>query len=66
MQSPPSFTGRSRRRTTRPWVKASDRIARLVITLGGISTIAAVLAVGVAGVAAAYWFSRQRRTPADD
>jgi hypothetical protein len=28
-------------------VKASDRIARLVITLGGISTIAAVLAVGV-------------------
>ena len=41
MQSPPSFTGRSRRRTTRPWVKASDRIARLVITLGGISTIAA-------------------------
>ena len=26
----------------------------------------AVLAVGVAGVAAAYWFSRQRRTPADD
>ena len=47
MQSPPSFTGRSRRRTTRPWVKASDRIARLVITLGGISTIAAVLAVGV-------------------
>lgn len=47
MQSPPSFTGRSRRRTTHRWVKASDRIARLVITLGGISTIAAVLAVGV-------------------
>jgi phosphate transport system permease protein len=47
MQSQPSFTGRSRRRTTRPWVKASDTLARLVITIGGIGTIAAVLAVGV-------------------
>jgi len=47
MQAPPSFTGRSRRRTTQPWVKASDTIARMVITLGGIGTIVAVLAVGV-------------------
>lgn len=47
MQAPPSFTGRSRRRTTHPWVKASDTIARIVITLGGIGTIVAVLAVGV-------------------
>ena len=47
MQAPPSFTGRSRRRTTHPWVQASDRIARVVITLGGIGTIVAVLAVGV-------------------
>ena len=47
MQAPRSFTGRSRRRTTHPWVKASDTIARIVITLGGIGTIVAVLAVGV-------------------
>ena len=47
MQATPSFTGRSRRRTTHPWVKASDTIARIVITLGGIGTIVAVLAVGV-------------------
>jgi phosphate transport system permease protein len=47
MQPKPSFTGRSRRRTTHPWVRASDRIARAVITLGGIGTIVAVLAVGV-------------------
>jgi len=47
MQATPSFTGRSRRRTTNPWVKASDTIARIVITLGGIGTIVAVLAVGL-------------------
>jgi phosphate transport system permease protein len=47
MQAKPSFTGRSRRRTTHPWVRASDSIARAVITLGGIGTIIAVLAVGV-------------------
>jgi phosphate transport system permease protein len=47
MQPKPSFTGRSRRRTTHPWVRASDTIARAVITLGGIGTIVAVLAVGV-------------------
>lgn len=47
MQLPPSFTGRSRRRTTHPWVRASDTLARVVITLGGIGTIVAVLAVGV-------------------
>ena len=47
MQPKPSFTGRSRRRTTHPWVRASDTIARTVITLGGIGTIVAVLAVGV-------------------
>ena len=39
MQPKPSFTGRSRRRTTHPWVRASDTIARAVITLGGIGTI---------------------------
>jgi phosphate transport system permease protein len=47
MQATPSFTGRPRRRTTHPWVRASDTIARSVITLGGIGTIVAVLAVGV-------------------
>jgi phosphate transport system permease protein len=47
MDSSPSFTGRSRRRATRPWVRAGDRIARLLITLGGIGTIVAVLLVGL-------------------
>lgn len=47
MDSKPTFTGRPRRRTTHPWVKASDGLARLLITLGGIGTIGAVLLVGV-------------------
>jgi len=47
MQPSGSFTGRSRRRVTRPWVRASDGLARAVITLGGIGTLVAVLAVGV-------------------
>ncbi len=53
MQAKSTFTGRPRRRTTHPWVRASDSIARAVITLGGIGTIAAVLAVGVFLVAVA-------------
>ncbi len=47
MDDIPTFTGRSRRRTTRPWVRTGDRIARTLITLGGIGTIVAVLLVGV-------------------
>ena len=47
MQSKATFTGRPRRRTTHPWVKAGDRLARILITLGGISTIVAVLLVGM-------------------
>jgi phosphate transport system permease protein len=47
MQSTPTFTGRARRRSTRPWVRAGDGIARLLITLGGIGTIIAVLLVAV-------------------
>jgi len=42
-----TFTGRSRRRKTHPWVRAGDAVARAVITLGGIGTIVAVLLVGV-------------------
>jgi phosphate transport system permease protein len=42
-----TFTGRSRRRKTHPWVKAGDALARAIITLGGIGTILAVLAVAV-------------------
>ena len=42
-----TFTGRSRRRKSNPWVRAGDLIARGVITLGGIGTIVAVLLVGV-------------------
>lgn len=41
-----TLTGRSRRRTTRPWVRATDAIARGLITVGGIGTIVAVLLVG--------------------
>jgi phosphate transport system permease protein len=47
MHATKTFTGRARRRNTHPWVKASDRVARLVITAGGIGTIIAVLGVGV-------------------
>ena len=42
-----TFTGRSRRRKTHPWVRGGDALARAVITLGGIGTILAVLAVAV-------------------
>jgi len=42
-----TFTGRSRRRQTHPWVRAGDTVARAVITFGGIGTIVAVLLVGV-------------------
>ncbi|NDC54843.1 MAG: hypothetical protein EBZ74_11325, partial [Planctomycetia bacterium] len=47
MHPSPTFTGRSRRRTTHPWVKAGDVAARMLITLGGIGTIGAILLVGV-------------------
>ena len=47
MNTKATFTGRARRRTTHPWVKAGDGLARLLITLGGIGTIVAVLLVGV-------------------
>jgi phosphate transport system permease protein len=47
MHSTPTFTGRARRRSTHPWVRAGDGIARLLITLGGIGTIIAVLLVAV-------------------
>ena len=47
MKPDPSFTGRARRRTTRPGVRFGDACARAVITLGGIGTIAAVLLMGV-------------------
>jgi phosphate transport system permease protein len=47
MNPDPSFTGRARRRTTRPGVRFGDTFARAVITLGGIGTIAAVLLMGV-------------------
>ena len=42
-----SFTGRARRRTTRPGVRFGDTLAHAVITLGGIGTIVAVLLVGL-------------------
>jgi phosphate transport system permease protein len=47
MQSRGTFTGRSRRRTTHPWVRGGDAVARALITCGGIGTIVAVLAVGI-------------------
>ncbi|MBL6714344.1 MAG: hypothetical protein ISQ07_13300, partial [Pirellulales bacterium] len=45
MQPSTPFTGRTRRRTTHPWVRAGDAVARFVITAGGIGTIVAVLGV---------------------
>jgi phosphate transport system permease protein len=47
MQKRATFTGRARRRKTNPWVRAGDALARGLITLGGIGTILAVLAVGI-------------------
>src|SRR5687768_9328316 len=40
-----SFTGRSRRRRTSPAVQWGDRLARALITVGGIGTIVAVSTV---------------------
>ena len=65
MQRQSTITGRSRRRTTRPWVKASDTIARVVITFGGIGTIAAVLAVGLFLIAVAAPLFRPARETLD-
>ncbi len=47
MTEPPTFTGRRRPVQTRVGVLFGDRLARLLITLGGLGTIAAVLLVGV-------------------
>jgi phosphate transport system permease protein len=47
MNATGTFTGRRRRRTGHPWVRAGDALARGLITAGGIGTIVAVLAVGV-------------------
>ena len=65
MHSTATFTGRSRRRTTHPWVKAGDRMARLLITLGGIGTIVAVLLVGVFLLAVAVPLFRPARIRLD-
>ena len=56
-----TFTGRSRRRKTHPWVRAGDRIARAVITFGGIGTIVAVLLVGLYLLAVALPLFRPAR-----
>jgi phosphate transport system permease protein len=42
-----TFTGRTRRRKSHPWVRFGDAVARGLITAGGIGTIVAVLLVGV-------------------
>ncbi len=42
-----TFTGRSRRRTTRRSVRVVDKVARALITVGGIGTILAISTVGV-------------------
>ena len=46
MNQPATYTGR-KKHTTHATVLLSDKIARLIITLGGLATIAAVLLVGV-------------------
>ncbi len=65
MHAQTSFTGRARRRATRPWVRASDTLARLLITLGGIGTIVAVLLVGVFLLAVALPLFKQARARLD-
>jgi phosphate transport system permease protein len=45
LQPSTPFTGRTRRRTTHPWARAADAVARFVITAGGIGAIVAVLGV---------------------
>src|SRR3954454_16933318 len=47
METGPRLTRRAPRRFTRRSVRVGDAIARLVITVGGIGTIAAVMAVCV-------------------
>ena len=47
MNQPATYTGRKKHTTTHATVLLSDKIARLIITLGGLATIAAVLLVGV-------------------
>ncbi len=48
MAEPPrAFTGRTRHRKTRPLIRLTDRLSRVVITVGGISTIVAVMTVAV-------------------
>ena len=47
MNQPATYTGRKKQTTTHATVLLSDKIARLIITLGGLATIAAVLLVGV-------------------
>lgn len=42
MANPTSFTGRARKRTTRPSVRFFDGLARAMITIGGVGTIIAV------------------------
>jgi phosphate transport system permease protein len=59
-----TFTGRSRRRTSHPWVRFSDALARGLITLGGIGTILAVLGVGVFLLVVAAPLFRPARTAA--
>lgn len=60
-----TFTGRSRRRKTNPWVRAGDTLARIVITLGGIGTILAVMAVAVFLLAVAMPLFRTARLTRD-
>ena len=47
MNERPTFTGRRRPTQTRVGVLFGDQVARLLITFGGLGTIAAVLLVGV-------------------
>jgi len=64
MNAKGTFTGRTRRRSSHPWVRFGDALARGLITAGGIGTIVAVLLVGVfLLVVAAPLFRPARATP---
>jgi phosphate transport system permease protein len=64
MHATGTFTGRRRRRTSHPWVRFGDALARNLITFGGIGTILAVLGVGVFLLAVAAPLFRPARVAA--
>jgi len=45
IRTQPGFTGRARRRATRPSVRVAERVSRTLITVGGLGTILAIVLI---------------------